>query len=92
MATIPNQGGTGTFTLTTQGGCSWTVTSDSTWLTAAVTSGNGSASIRFTAAECASKRSRLGKLTAAGQVGTVKQEGVKPGAPKNPRLVEIDPE
>jgi hypothetical protein len=55
-----------------------------------VTNGNGNATIPFQAVASASKRSRFGKLTAMGQVGTVKQEGTKPGAPKNPHVVSID--
>ena len=52
--TVPAEGGTGTVTVTTLSGCSWTVTSDASWLTAqtvpaAAGGGTGPGTVSFSA-------------------------------------------
>ena len=71
-------GGSGSTTVTTPAGCSWTAASNaSSWLT--VTGGamgSGSGTVTFTAAANTSSQSRTGSLNVAGQIFTVTQAGV----------------
>ena len=85
-ADVPSAGGTGSFTLTTQTGCAWTTTSDSSWLTASPPSGNGNATISFAAAANAGSAIRVGRITVGGQVFTVTETSGPPAAPTNLRV------
>jgi len=75
-ATVPVAGGSGSVTLTTGPGCSWTVTSNAAWLTVgAPRSGSGTASIIYTASTNTGQPTRSGDLTIAGITFPVTQIG-----------------
>ena len=70
-ATVPAQGGTGSVTVTSAGGCAWSASSNAPWLS--ITSGatgTGNGTVRFSAA---AGGPRTGTLTIAGQTFTVTQ-------------------
>jgi hypothetical protein len=70
---VPAAGGTGSVNVSSNGGCSWTATSNANWLT--ITSGangSGNGSVGFTAA-AHTGASRQGTLTIAGKTFTVDQ-------------------
>ncbi len=70
-------GGTGSVTVSGQGGCGWTASSSAPWL--AVTSGasgSGAGTVAFSASANTSTSSRTATLAIAGQTYTVTQSGV----------------
>ncbi|HZF39889.1 MAG TPA: BACON domain-containing carbohydrate-binding protein, partial [Blastocatellia bacterium] len=70
---ISEQASSGSFTLTTGGGCAWTASSNATsWLTASPTSGAGPATITYSIAANAGQQ-RIGAITVGGQTFTVTQ-------------------
>ena len=70
---ISEQGGSGSLTLTTGGGCPWTAASNAGWLTiTSATSGNGPATITYSVA-ANSGQQRVGAITVGGQSFTVTQ-------------------
>jgi C1A family cysteine protease len=71
--------GSGTVTVATQSGCTWTAVSNAAWIT--VTSGSngtGNGTVNYSAAENTAAKSRSGTLTIAGKTFTVTQAGVPP--------------
>jgi hypothetical protein len=73
---VPVLGGTGTVTVTTGSGCTWTAASNAPWLTiTSGASGAGNGSVGFSAAANIAG-SRTGTLTIAGQTFTVTQDAV----------------
>lgn len=73
---IGGGGGTGTVSITAPTGCSWTASSDSSWLT--VTSGfsgSGNGSVSFSVSANTSIPSRVGHLTIGEQIFTVTESG-----------------
>jgi hypothetical protein len=69
-------GGTGSVSVTTQSGCSWTAVSNASWIT--ITSGSsstGSGTVNYSVAANTSTSSRSGTMTIAGQTFTVNQAG-----------------
>jgi RHS repeat-associated protein len=73
-ASISEQGGSRSFTLTTSGGCPWTATSNATWLTITPpTSSNGSAAINYFVT-ANSGQQRIGVITVGGRNFTVTQD------------------
>jgi hypothetical protein len=73
---VPVLGGTGTVTVTTGSGCTWTAASNAPWLTiTSGASGAGNGSVGFSAAANMAG-SRTGTLTIAGQIFTVTQDAV----------------
>jgi hypothetical protein len=75
-----SSGGSGSFTVTTSAGCSWTAASNAGHITiTAGASGSGSGTVSFTVGANSSSSSRSGTLTIAGQTVTVTQAGVSTG-------------
>jgi Viral BACON domain len=73
--------GTGTFSVTTSAGCSWTAVSNAPWLT--VTSGaagTGSGTVGYSVAANLTDTPRSGTITAGGQPFTFTQAGITLGA------------
>jgi all-beta uncharacterized protein len=68
-------GGSGSTTVTTPAGCTWTASGNATsWLAVtAGAAGSGSGTVTFSAAANTSTQSRTGTLTVAGQIFTVSQ-------------------
>jgi hypothetical protein len=72
--TVPATGGTGTVGVTAATGCTWTASSNATWLTiTSGASGSGDGTVGFTAAGNVGTAPRTGTLTVAGQTFTVTQ-------------------
>jgi hypothetical protein len=78
-------GGSGSFSL--KADCSWSVATDSPWLTVTSPIGTGSDTIRFNVAANPGRSSRKGTLTVAGQAFTVRQEGQRPGRVNNVSVI-----
>ncbi|OPX98104.1 MAG: hypothetical protein A4E58_01041 [Syntrophorhabdus sp. PtaB.Bin006] len=75
-ATLPASGATGTATVTTQTGCSWTARSNASWLTiTSGSSGTGSGTVAGSAAPNTSTTSRSTTMTVAGRTITITQLG-----------------
>jgi hypothetical protein len=69
-------GGTGTFTLQTGSGCSWTSLVSVSWITlVSPPSGTGPATFTYLVARNQGKPDRSGTITVAGQTHTVAQDG-----------------
>jgi len=67
-------GGTGTVLVTTGTGCTWTATSNASWITiSSATSGTGNGSVNYQVAANTSTNFRTGTVTIAGQTLTVTQ-------------------
>jgi PKD repeat protein len=74
-ATIYSSGGSQSFSLSTTSNCSWTASSDASWLTIANgTSGTGSKTITYSAAANTTTSQRTGHITAGGRTFTLTQE------------------
>ena len=73
-------GGTGTISVTSSGGCGWTASSDSSWITVAPLSGTGSGNVSLTVAPNIGTV-RTGTVTVAGVPITVVQTGAGGGPP-----------
>ncbi len=75
-AGISDTGGGGTIALTaSDSACTWTATSQASWLGVSPASGTGSRSINYTVAPTGLSATRSGTLTIAGQLFTVTQFG-----------------
>jgi hypothetical protein len=71
---VPAAGGSGTVSVATGGGCSWTAVSNHPWLTVtAGASGTGNGAVSFAAAPETTGMARTGTLSIAGQTFTVTQ-------------------
>jgi hypothetical protein len=90
-ADLPPTGGSGSFTLTTDGGCTWTTGSDAAWLTASPGSGTGNATISFTATANTGSTVRVGTISVGGRSFTVTEAGGAPAAPMNLRVTATAP-
>ena len=78
--TVGSGGGTGSFSVTTTSGCSWSATSNATWIS--ITSGatgSGSGTVNFSALPNGSSSVRTGTLNVAGQLVYVEQSGTSSG-------------
>jgi hypothetical protein len=72
---IDKAGGTGTVSVTTQAGCTWTAVSNATWITVnSGSSGTGNGTVNFTVAANATGSDRTGTLTIAGRTFTVTEK------------------
>jgi Putative binding domain, N-terminal/Viral BACON domain len=72
---IDKAGGTGTVSVTTQAGCTWTAVSAATWITiSSGSSGTGNGTVNFTVAANATGSDRTGTLTIAGRTFTVTEK------------------
>ena len=76
----------GTITVTSQAGCTWSSASNAAWITV-TGSGTGNGSATYVVAAHTGTVARVGTLTIAGRTVTVNQ-GVKPTAPTNVRIVK----
>jgi hypothetical protein len=77
---------TGSFTLTTNGSCPWTATSNAAWITiTSATSGSESSTISYAAEANTDLFSRTGTLTIADKTFTVTQKGIPPA------VIEVSP-
>lgn len=75
-ASFSAAGGTGSVTVTTRDGCSWTAISNASWI--AITSDNsgiGSGTVNYAVSANPSENQRTGTITIAGQTFTVTQAG-----------------
>src|SRR5581483_3609702 len=73
---VSANGGTGSVSVTTQGGCAWTATSNVDWIViTSGSSGAGNGAVNYSVAANASSSPRTGTLTVAGQTFTVTQPG-----------------
>jgi hypothetical protein len=70
---IPASGGEGTVTVTTGADCAWSVSEDAGWVTVAAKSGQGNATVRYTAQENTGTSSRSASLTIGGRSHRVTQ-------------------
>lgn len=76
-------GGSGTVSVTAGRGCSWTATSNDSWITiTSGSSGSGNGTVNYSVAPNLTTSSRTGTMTIAGQTFTVTQEP----PPQNPVL------
>lgn len=84
--TAPASGVTATATVTTQAGCSWSVSTGTSWLnTTGARTGSGSVSYTVTANQTAS--SRMGTLVIAGQSVVVTQASLRVSSPAGLRIL-----
>jgi uncharacterized protein (TIGR03437 family) len=73
-SSVPGSGGTGTIQVTTAATCSWTASSNASWITlTAGASGTGSGTVGYRAAANPGTTPRTGTLTVAGVTHTVTQ-------------------
>jgi hypothetical protein len=89
MASFEAAGGSGIVTVTTGPGCDWQVSDNASWLTTAVTSGTGGATVAFSVAANTSPTSRTAVLTIAGIVVTITQQGASCNYSVTPALVSL---
>lgn len=78
--TVPAEGGAVSALLTNTAGsnCQWSVTNTANWITPSATSGNGSATLNFTASANPSGSARSAAITVAGLSLTITQSAVAP--------------
>jgi len=69
-----SNGGTGNFTVSTSTGCSWSASTSSSWITITSGSGTGPGTVRFEV-EAGTGLERVGTISVAGEIFTVRQEG-----------------
>ena len=73
-------GGTGTVSITTPSGCSWSASSHASWITiTSGSTGSGNGTSGYSVAAHTGRSSRTGSLTIAGKTFTVTQSGVPAG-------------
>ena len=77
IAGVPASGGSGSVTVTTAQGCTWTSSTTTPWLTMNSSGSSGTGDVQFTAAANSQAAPRTGTLTLAGQTYTVNQAGVE---------------
>ena len=88
-ASMAGTGGSGTVTLTTGAGCTWTASSSASWITVSPTSGTGADTVDYTVAANTPAGPRTGTIAIAGQTFTVTQEQRAPGPPEAPTNVRV---
>jgi Viral BACON domain/Putative binding domain, N-terminal len=76
----------GTLSVTTQSGCTWTTTSSASWLTITSPSGTGNGSSSWTVVSNVGAPARTGTISIAGKTITVTQNGL-PAPPVNVRII-----
>jgi C1A family cysteine protease len=78
-ASFSASGGTGTVSVATQAGCTWSVSNSASWITiTAGSSGTGSGNVSYTVASNSGSSARSAGLTIAGQTITVYESGQAP--------------
>ena len=71
---VAASGGTGSFSVSTAAGCSWTAASGASWITVTSgASGTGNGTVAFSAAANTTTSSRSGTITAGGKTFTISQ-------------------
>jgi hypothetical protein len=83
-ASFGSSGGSGGVSVITQGGCSWTAVSNSSFIT--ITSGGsgvGGGTVNYSVAANTSSSARTGTITVAGQTFTINQSGTSGGGSFN---------
>jgi hypothetical protein len=73
--TLPAAAGSGTISVTTSSQCGWQVTDNATWLTPAVVSGAGTATVSFSLTANTAPSARSAQVTVGGVTVTVTQQG-----------------
>jgi hypothetical protein len=79
-ASILSSGGTGTVSVAAGGGCSWSASSNASWIAITPVSGNGSGPVAYSVDANPGTASRTGTITIAGQTLTVTQSGTPNGS------------
>jgi C1A family cysteine protease len=88
---FPSSGGTSDEIVTTQSGCSWTATSNDSWITiTSGSSGTGSGTVSYSVSANAGSISRTGTMLIAGLTFTVSQAGTR--SDNSPGNYQILPE
>jgi uncharacterized protein (UPF0303 family) len=77
-STFAAAGGNGSVQVTAAASCAWTVTSDSSWVTPAITSSSGSKTVAYTVAANPDTVARTATLTIGGQTHTITQSAAAP--------------
>jgi hypothetical protein len=73
-AAFTSKSGSGTITVTTDGGCAWTATTEASWITInSGRNGTGNGAVRYTVKENKSKNGRSGTVIVAGRSVTISQ-------------------
>ncbi len=85
-ASAPAAGGGTQVSVTTSSTCSWTASSNVSWLTLSATRGTGSGTIVITVAANTSTSTRTGVVTVAGRTFTVTQAGTATAPPSGSSL------
>ena len=75
-ASFTSLGGTNSIAVTSNAGCTWSVSSGASFLAFSPASGSGNGTVSYTVAANTSSLTRTGTLTVAGQTFTVTQTGV----------------
>ncbi len=76
-ASVSSGAGTGNVSVTAPGGCSWTASSNASWITVSSgSSGSGNGTTAFSVIANSSTSSRTGTLTVAGKTFTVNRSGL----------------
>ena len=70
-----SSGSTGSVSVMTASGCTWTATSNDTWITISLGSRNGDGTVDYSVSDNTSTCSRTGTMTIAGNTFTVTQDG-----------------
>lgn len=73
---FPAAGGNGSVAVTTQGGCSWSVSGGASWITVQTSNGSGNGTVAYSVGANATPTARQATLTIAGRVYTVTQQGI----------------
>jgi hypothetical protein len=73
---FPASCGSGAVAVTTQAGCSWSVSGGASWITVPGSGGSGSGTLAYSVAANTTPASRQATLTIAGRVYTVTQQGI----------------
>jgi hypothetical protein len=80
-ASFAAAGGNGQVTVTAQSGCTWSATSQSSWISVTSgASGSGNGTVRYSVQSNGSSSSRTGTVTIAGATHTVSQQGTGGGS------------
>lgn len=88
--TVDRNGASGTISVTTEAGITWTAKANVDWLTVSPTSGRSVGTVTYTVAAYPGVVSRSGSITIAGNTFTVTQTGVDVNI--EPAIVKIGPE
>ncbi len=89
-ASFTAQAGTGSLSVTTQTGCTWTAASNDSWIRiTSGASGGGSGTVKYSVTANTGASSRSGSITAAGQTFSVSQAGQPPKVSVSPASINF---